>query len=184
MNIVYLGGKQAGVIGLLTVLAHDDNVVAVVAYDDIVKKFAYSCINLGHWLSCYSSIHDIKSWKGIDLIVSVHGREIVSDDILKLAKYGGINVHPCLSNFKGMNPIKRFLVSDKYPHASVGVHRMTSKVDEGETLKEIFVEVDGCHTEVEVYNALYPTYTEVLLYVLEMPKGILKKFDDCYRSGY
>jgi len=160
-DVIFLGGRQAGVIGLLTVLAHGEKVKGVVAYNDYVADMADAL-----------HIPKVGNLAGVwnfdcDLIVSVHGDEIVPDDILAQARLGGINVHPCLRDFKGRHVIKRFLASGKFPHASVGVHRMIAQVDRGEVLKEIFVDVSDCKTEVEVYNALYPYYAMALWAALE-----------------
>lgn len=167
MNIVFLGGKQAGVIGLLTLLARGDKVSAVIAYDDYVRHLAAEQFDI----PLFGSIEDVDWSKSYDLIVSVHGREIVPNWMLEGTRLGGINVHPCLYACKGANPVAKFLKSSAYPKASVGVHWMTDRVDEGEVIHEVFVDVVGCKTEVEVYNALYPYYCGALLDALTIIEG-------------
>jgi len=167
MNIVFLGGKQAGVIGLLTLLARGDKVSTVVAYDDYVRMIATEQFGL----PTFSSVKNVDWDMPWDLIVSVHGREIVPNDILASTRLGGINVHPCLYACKGAKPVAKFLKSTAYPKASVGVHWMTDRVDEGEVIHEVFVDVVGCKTEVEVYNALYPYYCGALLDALTIIEG-------------
>ncbi len=158
-NIVYLGGKQVGCIGLLTVLALGYDVKAVVPYGLIVDNFARE-----YGLRTYKSvkcdeIYDIIRY--CDLMVSVHSREIVPKELLELPQYGCINVHPCLSRYKGADPVQRFF-ADKGIMASVGVHYMIEAVDEGKVITEDFVDVSGAKSVEEIYNILYPYYSLAL----------------------
>lgn len=66
--------------------------------------------------------------KKSDLLVCVHGKEILTKEILDHPKLGCINVHPCLYKYKGKEPIKRLLEEDENK-ASVGVHYMSETVD-------------------------------------------------------
>ena len=171
MKTVFMGGKQAGYIGLLTLCATGNRPSAVVAYSRSVDQLA---VMLG--LPVYGSLHG----RGItarllemqlsvtDLLVSVHGREIVSGDLLAMPKYGGINVHPCLSDYPGANPVERYVNDGQTRPASVGVHRMTSVVDGGEVLVEEFVDIPGPLTVEGVYNELYPYYATALIKALEV----------------
>ena len=166
-----MGGKQAGCVGLLTLYAGGFNPIAVVAYDENVKQLAGTLS-----LPTFSSIRD-SGFKELlstsDILVSVHGREIVPDELLAIPRLGGINVHPCLFGYKGTNPVERFL-KDGLLEASVGVHCMTATVDEGPVLVEEFVGVEGKETAEEVYNALYPYYSTALLKALAIMRGRLQ----------
>ena len=57
VNAVFLGGKQAGCIGLITLLARGFNVTAVVAYDKIIKDVADAYAQLSD-VFVGSSVHD------------------------------------------------------------------------------------------------------------------------------
>ncbi len=160
MQIVFMGSNQAGCLGLVTLLALGHNVEIVIAYDDSLK--ATACI---FSIPVFGSINSIQGHQS-DLLISVHGREIVLDNTLETFRFGGINLHPCLSFYKGANPIGRLLV-DGGKIASVGAHRMTNQVDEGKVLVEEFVDIEGCLTAEEVYNKLYPLYISVLVKALE-----------------
>lgn len=164
MRIFFMGGEKAGLVGLLSILAAQEEVIGVVAYDDIVRKPA-EMLKI-EWVtgSINSSITPPLLAQS-DLLVSVHGKEIVSEELLKLPKMGGINVHPCLYKYKGANPVQR-LLDDGETTASVGIHTMSSKVDEGVLQAEEFVDVSDCHSVQEVYNRLYPYYTIALYKVL------------------
>ncbi len=167
MNILFMGGKQAGCIGLLTLCAIGKRPNVVVGYDDDV-------INLSNELGVFP-YHSIKNLFGsYDLVVSVHGREIVKKHELSLVRWA-INVHPCLYAYKGMDPVGR-LLADHNPFASVGVHWMTDQVDMGETIIEKFVDVTGCTTRNEVYNILYPYYAITLIKAIKSIGGIYGTF--------
>lgn len=163
MKIVYLGGKQAGCVGLLTVLAASYEVIGVVNYGDMIRHLTLQ-LGLASWDSVKSfPIPYLLSRS--DILVCVHGREIVPKGLLELPRIGCINVHPCLSQYKGANPVQR-LLADGGKIASVGVHRMTEVVDGGEVLAEMFVDIGDCNSVEEIYNELYPYYSIVLLEAL------------------
>lgn len=171
LKVLFLGGKQAGCIGLLTLLAAGCKIQGVVAYDNAVENLAGLL-----YLPTFSSVKQPvveELLSEADLLVSVHGREIVPTRLLELPHFGGINVHPCLYRYKGANPVDR-LLQDGCTRASVGVHRMAEIVDEGEVLTEEFVDVAGRQTVEEVYNVLYPFYASALLKALQ----ILVTWDD------
>ena len=162
-KVVFMGGAQAGCIGLLTLLAGGCKVSGIVAYDDTVGQLATALR-----LRTFSSIKqpELEPLLSVsDVLVSVHGREIVPGRLLALPRFGGINVHPCLYAYKGADPVGR-LLQDGNTKASVGVHRMTERVDEGEVLVEEFADVTGKYSVDEVYNALYPSYALALLKAL------------------
>ena len=163
LDIVFYGGKQAGAICLLSLLARGESVKLAIAQDDIVEQVA-GAFRIPCAPPKILDLHknDGKLAQGqVDLFVCAHGKKIVGAKILAAHRLGGINVHPCLWKYKGADPVSR-LLADKGAKASVGVHRMTSKVDSGEVLSEIFTDVSGCGTVLEIYNALYPLYAIAL----------------------
>jgi|GEM_PF-317863 len=165
LRVFLLAGKQAGCIGLLTLAAAGCRIQGVIAYDDDLQKLAAML-----HIPIFSSLTEPEAENHLsksDLLVSVHGREIVPKRLFELPRIGGINVHPCLYRYKGANPIGR-LLQDGCTQASVAVHLMTEKVDEGEVLVEEFIDVAGKQSVEEVYNALYPYYSLVLLKALRV----------------
>lgn len=164
LKVSFLGSKQAGCIGLLTLAAAGCRIQGVVAYD----SFVLNLVTLLH-IPDFPSIKQPEVEELLtqsDLLVSVHGREIVPKKLFELPRLGSINVHPCLYRYKGANPIDR-LLQDGCTQASVGVHRMTENIDEGEVLVEEFVDVRGSRSVEEVYNVLYPFYAIVLLKAID-----------------
>ncbi|KKL63593.1 hypothetical protein LCGC14_2173530 [marine sediment metagenome] len=167
-DVVYFGGKQAGCVGLLTVLSFGCTVKGVVSYDVLMSNLASA---LGY--KVYDTIKhpDVAELlTESDLLVSVHCREIVPQSLLDLPRLGSMNVHPCLYKYKGSDPIQR-LLKDGGKIASVGIHRMTAVLDAGEVLTELYVNVEGKKSEEEIYNTLYPYYS---LAILESLKRIMK----------
>lgn len=150
-----MGGSQAGCVGLLTLCSIGMKPIRVIPFGDMFSS-----------LACELGIPN-KYVPFFDLIVSVHSRSIIPKELLQAIKHGGINVHPCLYAYKGADPVGR-LLADGNTRASVGVHRMTDKVDEGEVLVEEFVGVTGCKTRDEVYNKLYPYYSIALIKAMRM----------------
>ncbi len=170
LKVIFLGGKQAGIIGLLATVVSGCEVKAVVTVSDMMEQLSNQLrINVYHSVK-QQEIYDLLP--NIDLLISVHSREIIPMELLNIPRLGGINVHPCLWKYKGKNPIQRFL-QEHESQASVGVHRMTEDIDMGETLFEMFVDIDRIKVTqvVEVYNILYSLYGLVLLKTLDSLVG-------------
>jgi methionyl-tRNA formyltransferase len=164
MNIIFMGGRQAGCIGLLTLKSLGHGIEAV-CYDQMTKDLTRSL-----HINVHTTISEMEKYLcDADLIVSVHGREIVPSDYLERVPHGGINVHPCLWKYKGANPVFRAMIAEE-PMFSVGVHRMTDKLDEGEVLVENFIPIPKGRTLVGIYNELYPLYWKSLIEAMEKVK--------------
>jgi methionyl-tRNA formyltransferase len=163
MRIAFYGGRQAGMIVLLTILSLKHEVIYVFAEDIIVERIAQ---NLKIPLIKKSEINnkktiDLLKKANIDLLVCSHGKKILTENILKL---NCINLHPCLYQYKGSDPITK-LIKDKNNLASVGVHRMSHEVDQGEVIVELFKEVE-LDSVTNVYNQLYSVYSEAIIIAL------------------
>ena len=169
LPVLFAGARQAGCVGLLALGASGCEVLGVVAYDQPVADLA---AQLG--LRSFGSIHDPglrEVLSRAELLVCVHGREVIPEDLLHLPRSGGINVHPCLSAYKGADPVGR-LLRDGNTRASVGVHRMNGQVDAGDVLVEEFADVSGRRTVEEVYNTLYPLYATALIKAIRQVRAV------------
>jgi len=157
LNIVFIGNRQAGIIGAITALAKGHTITTAVAYNEDLKNVLES-------LSVEVCGHSVKNERlkaaadQADVLLSVHGREIVKPDLLERTRFGGINAHPYLYKYKGADPVGRAFRDGEY-NASVGVHRMVEKVDAGEVLVEEFVDVSDAQSVLDIYNRLYPYYS-------------------------
>lgn len=163
LNICFIGGKQAGIIGFLTILSEGNNILAAVSY----SKDLTNILRLLN-IPVYKSKNDrefIKKLKKSDLLLCVHGREIIEKELFTLPKNGSVNIHPYLYKYKGADPVRRAL-KDKNYNASVGSHIIEQKVDEGRVLVEEFINVEGNTTVEGIYNKLYPYYCSVILKTL------------------
>jgi methionyl-tRNA formyltransferase len=165
LKIAFMGGNQAGILGAMTALGAGNKIIAAVSYSENLTNILKSLE-----IKLCSSIREkyfIEKLKTADLLLCVHGREIVKRSSFTIPKFGAVNVHPYLYKYKGADPIARALKDHEFK-ASVGAHFMTEKVDEGEVLVEEFLNIEPA-TEVEqVYNRLYPVYCSVVLKVLEI----------------
>jgi len=166
MKIIFYGGKQAGMISLLTLKALGHDISCVIAVDEIVKSTAEE---LGLNARTPEDINaedfvDYLRGLGAGLFVCCHGRQILRQGILSC--FRAINIHPCLYKYKGANPIDKLLSAGE-TRASVGAHWMTEKVDSGEVIAENFYEIKS-KTIDGVYNELY------VLYVLTLAQALVK----------
>lgn len=163
LGICFMGGKQAGIIGALTVLSRGDRILAAVSYSDDLTAIM-KLLKVPVYKSMYGR-RFVATLKRSDLLLSVHGREAVGSDLLKLPKYGCINMHPYLYKYKGRDPVGRALRDGEFK-ASIGVHMMDDKIDSGSVIREEFVDVAGSKDRDSIYNKLYPYYSKVLIKVL------------------
>ena len=165
LKICFIGAKQTGIVGFLTALAAGNEVLAAVSYSSELKGILDS-----FFIPVFERVTNqgfIDKLKQADLLLCVHGREIVPLGLLNLPRFGGINTHPYLYKYKGADPIARAL-NDKNYKASVGIHRMEEKVDQGEVLVEEFTDVSGAGSVDEVYNKLYPYYCKAVFKALQI----------------
>lgn len=164
LKICFMGGSQAGIIGALTLLSKGHKIVAGVSYfEGLTQVLNFFKIPV------YKNVKDknfLKELAESDILISVHGREILGPDKLGLPKLGCFNVHPYLYKYKGANPVGRAL-KDRNFKGSVGVHKMEPDIDEGSVIVEEFVDVSNSHTTDEIYNKLYPYYCTAILKALD-----------------
>jgi len=160
MRIVFYGGKQAGMIVLLSLLALKEKIVCIIPTDDLVERVGHIFkINVKKTKNINNKkfVYFLKKMNP-DLLICCHGRQILEKEILSI---NSINLHPCLYKYKGSRPIER-LLKDKNKKASVGAHWITEKIDQGKVIVEEFIEIEG-KTPIEVYNELYPLYCKVII---------------------
>ncbi|MDD5145045.1 MAG: formyltransferase family protein [Candidatus Pacebacteria bacterium] len=162
MRIIFYGGRMAGTISLLTLIALGHKVVCVIPVDSPVERTAKNLkLNVKNPKDINSKrfVNYLKSLKP-DYFICCHGRKILKKEMLS-AGVPAFNLHPCLYKYPGADPISRML-KDGINKASVASHWMVEKVDRGEVIVEKFQEVRG-KSAIEVYNELYPLYAEVLI---------------------
>jgi methionyl-tRNA formyltransferase len=155
-------GNQAGLIGLLTVKSMNIQVLGAVVYNTELLKIC-ELLKVPTF-STYKDYEFQNSLFSSDLLLSVHGREIIDDDTLHKPRFSGVNLHPCLNKYKGRDPIEKLILSGDH-QASVGAHFMTNILDSGNIICEIFqnVEYSSINDITSVYNQLYYVYSQVII---------------------
>ena len=173
---VFAGGSHVGTLCLLASVAHGHKPDLVIAADRIVAETAES---LG--VLAVDKVPDV-SYTGIDsLLLSVHLREIVKSSILRRFIYK-VNLHPCLREFPGADPMGRWLKAKKRPPLTVSVHEITERIDGGRILNTFSRDygnydpgplITEIKSRAEAYLYLYPLYRYATLWVLNNcpPRG-------------
>ena len=167
-----MAGNQAGIFGMLTAISTGCNVIAAVSYSPALTKILALLK-----IPSFKSVHAprfIAKLELSDLLLSVHGREIVPQGSLDRPRKGAVNIHPYLHKYKGSDPVSRAL-KDKDFYASVGAHWMSAKVDEGRILAQQFMDVGQAKSVEEIYNRLYPLYIQVIVKALQIIKASRNK---------
>lgn len=179
MNIVFYDNRQVGRVGLLTAMALGHHIVEV--WED--EGYGIPSIDrLPLRRRVIRSKRDLTvPEKEMDLLLCVHGREIVPEDVLTWFRLGGINLHPFLDKYPGANPIER-AISAGEKVATVHAHRMTSEVDKGEIVAYATAKIPTKSEQstldpVHVYNELYPLYTQVTAVILKKLANITARED-------
>jgi methionyl-tRNA formyltransferase len=104
------------------------------------------------WLASELGCQEVSGFDDMgefDIFLSVHGWKIVPMKYLK-GKIA-INVHPCLSLYKGVNPIKRY-IENKDQVGSVESHYMEEKADEGTVIHTETFYTGVCKEYQDFYN--------------------------------
>ena len=118
-------------------------------------------INAPDFLAALS--HDIQP----DVIVSVAASQVFKKDILALPPYGCINIHSApLPRYRGMLPTFWVLLNGERETA-VTVHYMTSKLDDGDIIRQEPVSISSDDTLDSLIRRTKRIGAEVLLQALE-----------------
>ena len=144
-KIIFYGNRQAGEVALAALTNENYNIVEI-------------------WHDGYSQgqvLDDNYSFTDADILVCVHGRKIIPEDVLNKFRYA-INLHPFLDKYPGADPVGRAIESGE-SIASVFAHKMTGEVDSGEVLAARYTDMPENPTVDSVYEALYPLYAEVVM---------------------
>lgn len=171
MKIIFYGNRQAGMIGLLSAMAVGCNIIEVWE-DDGYGIPGINSLDLRRQLIRENDKFVLPQDHGkLDLFLCVHGRQIIPEYILGSFKEKGVNLHPFLDKYPGPAPVQRAICAGETV-ATVYVHRMTSKVDNGQVLASASVKITKFSDAqilrpVDVYNELYPLYAEVVARVLK-----------------
>jgi len=86
-----------------------------------------------------------------DLIISIFSKEIIPEEILKIPKYGCVNLHPALLPFyKGISPTFWVLANNEF-RTGITLHYMDSGIDTGPIISQKEIIIKGFKTEHSIY---------------------------------
>lgn len=151
MKIIILCTRRNVGLYSLTFLVSLGYDVKVITDDENVKWLA-------NVLNC--ELVDFETMGEYDLLLSIHWSKVID---VKYFEYGSaINIHPCLSWYKGINPVKRY-IANKNTKASVESHWMIAEADEGEVVHQEFFDT----TPIEKYQEFYDIALKFYLLCIE-----------------
>lgn len=142
MKIILYANRNTGLL-ILYYLLSKGHQVKVITEDSMISKIS----------QCQKVTLDTMG--EFDLFICCHGRKIIPAKFLQPKKF--INIHPCLSQYKGHNPLKRY-IENQDTEASVESHYITDEVDSGEVINQQKFTTGIITTYAEFYNIAYPYY--------------------------
>lgn len=98
----------------------------------------------------------------IELSIVVAYGKIIPEEIIKLPKYGTLNVHySLLPKYRGASPVEGALLHGD-TETGVSIQKMVYKLDAGDVLKEVVVPIEEKENKIELLNRLNTIASEVL----------------------
>lgn len=180
MNIVFLGTPDFSIPVLRALNNSKHNILLVVTQKDKPKgrgnKLCMSpvkeeALRLGLKVACYDKIRvdgveELKSLNPDILITSAYG-QILSKEILEIAKYGVINVHASLlPKYRGSCPINYAIIKGE-TETGITIMQTAEGVDTGDILLQEKVEIDENETAGELFDKLSLVAPNLLLTALD-----------------
>jgi methionyl-tRNA formyltransferase len=156
-KIILYGRRNTGLLALSYLWSK--YIVRVISDDEHILEFSRR--NNIEIIDGFSSMGDY------DLFICVHGNKIIPKEFIIEGKM--INIHPCLNEYVGHNPIKRY-IANKGTVASVSSHFITEEVDAGELIYTKYFYTGEVSSYESFYNIAYPFY----LHCLDNTMDILK----------
>lgn len=188
MKIVFLGTPDFAIKPLEAILNSHHEVLAVVTQPDKpvgrkgiitpcdVKVFALSkgVKTLSYNKIRVDGVEDLKSLNPDIMVTCAYG-QILSKEILDIAKYGVINIHASLlPKYRGSAPIQWSIINgDK--QTGVTIMQTDVGVDTGDILKAVSLDITDTETAGELFERLSKLGAETIVSVLDdIEKGNVK----------
>lgn len=159
--MILMAGGIKGILALLTLKARGIELVCVPYGKDVEHVCRILQIRTMQSVNSKQKYYNSSE----DVLLSVHGREIVDRNILD-AKRVAVNIHPYLYAYKGKDPVERAW-ADKNMSATVGMHEMTEEVDGGLVIRELCLDVTGSKDANDIKYRLNPLYVEMVDYFVD-----------------
>ncbi len=198
MKVVFLGTPDFAIKPLKALLNSSHEVLAVITQPDkpvgrkavitpsIVKQFA---IDRGVKVLTYDNIssqgvEDLKSLNPDIMITCAYG-QILSKQILEIAKYGVINIHASLlPKYRGASPIQWAIINgDEY--SGVTIMQTDEGIDNGDIILSKELKIHQGETAGELFDRLSFLGADLIveaLYLIESGKAVYKKQDESLSS--
>lgn len=115
-------------------------------------------------------VAQLQSWAPDLLVVAAYG-QILKDDVLRAARWGGINVHgSLLPKYRGAAPVAHAILNGETT-TGVTIIRMTTGLDAGDMLAHGFLEIGPQETAGELEGRLAPLGARLALDVVERARN-------------
>lgn len=96
-----------------------------------------------------------------DVIVSAYFNQLIGEQVLAVARFGGINIHPsALPQYRGTDPVFRALAAGDAV-LGVTVHRIDASFDTGPVLRQAHLQVGPTATVLDCYAGLFDRGAEL-----------------------
>lgn len=110
-------------------------------------------ISILHSIQSDSLVRQISALKP-DLILSIYSKEIIPDQILRIPKYGAVNLHPgLLPMYRGVSPVF-WALANREKTVGVTLHILDTGIDTGDRLSQKRIPTRGYRTEHALYLRL------------------------------
>ena len=184
MQVIFIGTPEFGAIILKKLIKAGDRPILVITEPDkpsdrkVITPSAVKTTAKEHGLNILQpnkiSLHEaeIKALNP-DLIITASFGQIIPKKILKIPKYGCLNVHPSLlPKYRGATPVQKAILKEDKT-TGVTIMLMDEKLDHGPIIKQKEMKIPQKATYSELHNKLAELGAKLLIEVI--PDWIGKK---------
>ena len=159
-KIIFFGSESAGLRCLKFLVKQNNITISHIITNEKGLSFkAFLKIAKKNNITITSKVNLLKEIKSsihikeeIDFILSVFSPFIVEDEILKLSRFGGFNLHPGkLPEYAGLNPTSWSIYNNEQFH-EVTLHKMTNIIDGGDIINSKKIEITKEETAISLIN--------------------------------
>ena len=159
-KIIFFGSESAGLRCLKFLVKQNNITISHIITNEKGLSFkAFLKIAKKNNITITSKVNLLKEMKSsihikeeIDFILSVFSPFIVEDEILKLSRFGGFNLHPGkLPEYAGLNPTSWSIYNNEQFH-EVTLHKMTNIIDGGDIINSKKIEITKEETAISLIN--------------------------------
>ena len=165
MKTLVFAYHNMGVIGLKALKKHNFDILCVFTYKDDkneniwfesvenwciennINYYTPNNVNSQRWIEMIESLRP-------DIIFSFYYRNLICRDILKIPRYGAINLHgSLLPKYRGRAPVNWVILNgEKY--TGVTLHYMVEKADAGDIIAQKSIKIDFYDTAKTLFDKL------------------------------